>query len=128
MREPNRALRASRFACLVALSLSSGCRNEHPKVAPSPVEAAPVPVKQNALPRRKVSEEPSKIRFRDATEGSGIDFVHCSGNSARKLSPTANGSGVAMIDYDGDGWLDLYFATTRNLPLDAPTKSKGNRL
>jgi enediyne biosynthesis protein E4 len=33
-----------------------------------------------------------------------------------------------MFDYDGDGWLDLYFATTRNLPLGAPTKSGGNRL
>ena len=33
-----------------------------------------------------------------------------------------------MIDYDGDGRLDLYFATTRNFPLDAPTTSKGNKL
>jgi hypothetical protein len=33
-----------------------------------------------------------------------------------------------MLDYDGDGLLDLYFATTRNLPLDAPNRSHGNRL
>ena len=33
-----------------------------------------------------------------------------------------------MFDYDGDGRLDLYFATTRNLPLDAPTTSEGNKL
>ena len=33
-----------------------------------------------------------------------------------------------MLDYDGDGLLDLYFATTRNLPLDAPTTSQGNKL
>ena len=33
-----------------------------------------------------------------------------------------------MIDYDGDGRLDLYFATTRNFPLDAPTSSMGNKL
>jgi hypothetical protein len=51
-----------------------------------------------------------------------------SGNSPEKFYPTANGSGVAMIDYDGDGRLDLYFATTRNLPLDAPTRSAGNKL
>ena len=62
------------------------------------------------------------------SEATGITFVHCSGNSPEKLYPTANGSGVAMLDYDGDGWLDLYFATTRNLPLDAPTRSQGNRL
>jgi hypothetical protein len=33
-----------------------------------------------------------------------------------------------MLDYDGDGRLDLYFATTRNFPLDAPTTSQGNKL
>jgi hypothetical protein len=68
------------------------------------------------------------IRFRDVTDATGIDFVHRSGNSPEKLYPTANGSGLAMLDYDGDGRLDLYFATTRNLPLEAPDRSVGNRL
>ena len=36
-----------------------------------------------------------------------------------KLFPTANGSGVAIFDYDGDGKLDLYFATGNTLPLQA---------
>ncbi|MDR3632191.1 MAG: CRTAC1 family protein [Isosphaeraceae bacterium] len=42
--------------------------------------------------------------------------------------PTNLGSGVALLDYDGDGWLDVYFANTRNLPLDATTTARGNRL
>ncbi|WP_158633514.1 CRTAC1 family protein [Tautonia sociabilis] len=73
-------------------------------------------------------EQSSTIRFRDATDGSGIDFEHRSGNSPEKYFPTANGSGVALLDFDGDGRLDVYFATTRELPLDAPSSSKGNRL
>jgi enediyne biosynthesis protein E4 len=81
-----------------------------------------------AIPLKLDSTEPVTIRFRDGSADSGIDFVHCSGNSPEKLYPTANGSGVAMFDYDRDGWLDLYFATTRNLPVSAPTKSQGNRL
>ena len=47
----------------------------------------------------------------DICPESGVDFVHVSGMTPEKLFPTANGSGVAMFDYDGDGKLDLYFAT-----------------
>ena len=36
-----------------------------------------------------------------------------------KLLPTANGSGVAIFDFDADGKLDLYFATGNDLPLSA---------
>ena len=37
--------------------------------------------------------------IREVTEGSGIDFLHVSGNSAEKNYPTANGSGVALLDW-----------------------------
>ena len=108
--------------------------------ASSPPPSRPVPAALGSgmgstavdLPRLPEFEPPPEgagtIRFRDATEGSGIDFVHRSGNSPEKFFPTANGSGVALIDFDGDGRLDLYFATTRELPLDAPSASLGNRL
>jgi hypothetical protein len=70
---------------------------------------------------------PGPFRFEDIQPGSGIDFVHVSGMTAEKQFPTANGSGVAMFDYDGDGKLDLYFATGNALPLgDKPAAS--NRL
>ena len=59
----------------------------------------------------------SPFRFTDILEGSGIDFVHVSGMTAERYFPTANGSGVAIFDYDGDGRLDLYFATATLLPL-----------
>ena len=84
-----------------------------------------------AKPRAPVSaatDGGSTIRFREVERSAGIAFTHVSGNSPDKHYPTANGSGVAMLDYDGDGRLDLYFATTRNLPLDAPTTSQGNKL
>ncbi len=71
--------------------------------------------------------EPSPFRFADIAKESGIDFVHFSGMTEDKHFPTANGSGVAMFDYDGDGKLDLYFASATILPLGTAQKGP-NRL
>ncbi|HWE40289.1 MAG TPA: VCBS repeat-containing protein, partial [Isosphaeraceae bacterium] len=74
-----------------------------------------------------LSKDPSPFRFAEVREASGIDFVHVSGMDRRKLYPTAFGSGVAMFDYDGDGRLDLYFATCTTFPAGSARKGP-NRL
>ena len=67
-------------------------------------------------------QEPSPFRFAEIAHEAGIDFVHFSGMTEEKHFPTANGSGVAIFDYDGDGQLDLYFATGTLLPLGTARK------
>jgi hypothetical protein len=48
--------------------------------------------------------------FRDMTAGSQIDFTHRNGEEADQYTILESlGGGVAMIDYDGDGLLDLFF-------------------
>jgi hypothetical protein len=69
-----------------------------------------------------ISKDPSAFRFTDVREQSGIDFIHYSGMDNQKLYPTAFGSGVALLDYDGDGRLDLYLATCTALPLGTARK------
>src|SRR5206468_6245515 len=61
-------------------------------------------------------QDPSPFRFAEIAQSAGIDFKHFSGMTEAKHFPTANGSGVAFLDYDGDGKLDIYFATATLLP------------
>jgi hypothetical protein len=119
------------LALLVVLSLGTamvvGLRGVSvPGPAPAPAGAATAPRTEPAAtgttlvatrPRPADRQEPSPFRFTEVARESGIDFVHFSGMTAAKHSPTANGSGVAIFDYDGDGRLDLYFATATLLPL-----------
>src|SRR5262245_27348241 len=62
-------------------------------------------------PRLRPDEWP-QVAFKDVTATSGIDFVHFSGATPRKLLPETMGSGVAVIDYDGDGRQDLLFVNS----------------
>ena len=54
------------------------------------------------------------VVFTDVTAGAGITFVHNSGRAGQKFLPETLGSGVAVFDADGDGWLDLLFVNGRD--------------
>jgi hypothetical protein len=65
---------------------------------------------QPAQPARATPAAPaSSLQFVDVTAKSGIGFVHQSGASPEKYMVETFGSGVAWIDYDNDGFVDLYF-------------------
>ena len=49
------------------------------------------------------------VVFADITKQAGLDrFVHCSGTPEKQTILETVGSGVALLDYDNDGWLDIY--------------------
>lgn len=79
-------------------------------------------------PLSRAVKSSAPIQFVDEALERRIDFIHRSGANPQKDYPTLFGSGIAMLDYDGDGRMDLYFASNRELPLSAPDRSKGNRL
>src|SRR6266850_1497752 len=52
--------------------------------------------------------ETASIQFRDVTQQAGIRFVHNNGAFGKKFLPETMGPGVAFIDYDNDGWPDIF--------------------
>ena len=73
---------------------------------------------------------PEAVRFTDVTAAAGLTFTHCNGAAGDKLLPETMGSGVAVLDYDGDGRPDLFFVNGRPWPgrPDPPTGKTTQRL
>ena len=58
----------------------------------------------------------SGITFRDITAAAGIRFTHNNGAFGKKYLPETMGPGVAFIDYDGDGWPDIFLVNGMDWP------------
>ena len=54
----------------------------------------------------------STVKFVDVTAAAGIGFKHDNARSPEKYLIEAMGSGAAWIDYDNDGYLDLYLVNS----------------
>jgi hypothetical protein len=49
------------------------------------------------------------VRFTDITPSSGIAFRHAASKTSVKFLPETMGGGVALLDYNNDGRLDVFF-------------------
>jgi hypothetical protein len=57
------------------------------------------------------------VIFSDITHAAGLDkFRHKSGTPAKSTILETPGSGVALLDYDNDGWLDIYLVNGSTFP------------
>jgi enediyne biosynthesis protein E4 len=54
-------------------------------------------------------------RFTDVTESSGLRFLHRNSSTPSKYLIETMGGGVALLDYDNDGWLDVFFTNGARL-------------
>jgi enediyne biosynthesis protein E4 len=69
-----------------------------------------------ALPGEGEPSNASGITFRDVTQRAGIHFVHNDGAFGKKYLPETLGPGVAFIDYDNDGWPDIFLVNGMDWP------------
>src|ERR1043166_8774023 len=69
------------------------------------------------------AESKCPIQLRDVTRQTGISFVHTDGSSGRHYIVETVASGLALLDYNGDGYVDIYFLNGAPLP-GARTGSK----
>ncbi len=97
---------------LVAASLlfHSACRND--AASPS-AQSAPLVV--------------SDPWFEEVAAETGIDFVHQSGHDRIYYMPEIIAGGVGLLDYDGDGFIDIYLVQAGRLT-PGPAAPPGNRL
>lgn len=59
---------------------------------------------------------------------SGIKWVHTAGKSPEKYLPETSGAGCAFLDYDNDGWMDIYLVNSGKCDFYDPPQPLRNAL
>ena len=62
------------------------------------------------------ADHTSTIRFEDITAQSGVNFLENSSPTPNKNQPETMISGIALLDYDNDGYLDIFFLNGAAIP------------
>ena len=79
-----------------------------------------LPAQSSASGRTAASSEHSTDQripqLKDITASTGIHFEHLSSPEQKYIVESMSG-GVALLDYDGDGWLDIYFTNAPSVSM-----------
>ena len=61
------------------------------------------------------SQAPAKIQYVDVTKASGVTYHQSNSATPSKYLIETMGGGVALFDYDNDGWVDIFFVNGAKL-------------
>ena len=110
-------------ACIVSCSLASEGQN-HSAQSPSGI-VHKVPAKNDVSGGDgAIGKVPQLI---DITSSTGIHFEHLASSEQKYIVESMSG-GVALLDYDGDGWLDIYFTNAPNVAMSLEGKKAKSAL
>src|SRR4051795_9369768 len=78
---------------------------------------------QNPKPQQPVAD------FQDVAQKAGLNFEIVSGNKeTKKYIIETTGTGIAIFDYDNDGWPDIFIVNGTTLEAATSTKAATNHL
>jgi enediyne biosynthesis protein E4 len=89
--------------------------------------AAASPLHGTALSRAAAATALSTFEEVPASK-SGINWVHNAGRSAEKYLPESSGAGCAFLDFDQDGWMDIYLVNSGKANFYNPPQPLRNAL
>lgn len=89
----------------------------------------PFPPSESRLAEAPGSPTTSEaVVLRDIAAEAGLDFTYDHGPRDDLYLADTMGGGVALLDYDGDGRLDVYFVNGCRIPFDRADAPRPNRL
>jgi hypothetical protein len=104
--------RCQQLATVLVLLANTACVAQMGDSTPLPLSE-----RQKAAAEREtigtISNYPQLV---DITASTGIKFEHLSSPEAKFIVESMSG-GVALIDYDGDGWPDIYFTNAQSVDM-----------
>jgi tetratricopeptide (TPR) repeat protein len=81
-----------------------------------------------ARPLQTVTSRDPGPRFEDIADRSGVRFRYDCGATGNFFLGDIMGGGVALFDFDDDGWLDIYFVNGCPLPVEPQRPPQPNKL
>jgi hypothetical protein len=102
----------------------AGCSkpSDTPSTSVVPLRAPPTKLSSTVVADEPASASAQsgypQLAFRDVARDAGLNVTHFNAADGRFRLVETMGSGAGLLDYDGDGWLDIFIAQGSPMPRD----------